>query len=248
MNALCKYSYTISESTLTQAPCKIAYMQTIGERIRARRKELKMTQLEVAAVVGVNRASVSQWETDATGIDGQNLLGLAKALRIPPEWIIEGKSPAMVRASGAQYDLSDSLKSLHEQQYIPLLSWVSAGVWLHHPESFSAGDAENWLPCPTAHSPMTFALRVAGESMTSPHPGEKSYPEGTIIYIDPDKPVTNGCRVVAYLPERNSYTFKKYVEDAGVAYLKPLNPTFETYTITPETEICGVLIGSYYQE
>lgn len=248
MNAACKYSYTISESTLAQASCKIAYMQTIGERIRARRKELEMTQADVASLVGVNRAAVSQWETDATGIDGHNLLGLAKALRKPPEWIIEGRSAATIKEPRREYEDSSEFQPVNEQPYIPLLSWISAGQWLNNPQSFSAADAEHWLPCPAPHSQMTFALRVTGQSMTSPYPGEKSYPEGTIIYIDPDRAVANGSKVVAYLPERDTYTFKQYVEDAGVAYLKPLNPSFETYKITAETVICGVLIGSYFQE
>lgn len=62
-----KFTYTNSVSQFPQDVCKLAYMQTIGERIRARRKEIRATQAELAAKMGggSKRESISQWETDA---------------------------------------------------------------------------------------------------------------------------------------------------------------------------------------
>jgi len=129
---------------------------------------------------------------------------------------------------------------------IPLISHVNAGIWCESPDNYAPGDAEEWLPAPSNAGPRTFALRVVNDSMTSPYPGQRSYPHGMIIYVDPDKEVTNGARVVARA--NGEYTFKSYIEDAGRKYLKPINPTYEKIDITDDVHICGVVIGSYLPE
>lgn len=131
---------------------------------------------------------------------------------------------------------------------VPLVSWVQAGAFCEAIDLFQPGDAEEWMYCPANHGPNTFALRVQGDSMVSPYPTEKSYPAGTIIFVDPDRAVTNGAKVVARVPETNEVTFKKYSEDAGRVYLVPLNPTYRTIEITKEMHICGVVIGSFTEE
>lgn len=130
--------------------------------------------------------------------------------------------------------------------YIPLVSWVTAGAWCESPDTYQPGDAEEWMPKPKNAGPRTFALRVINDSMTSPFPGQRSYPHGTIIYVDPDRDVKNGDRVVARAG--GEYTFKTYVEDAGRKYLKPINPTYDKIDITESMHICGVVIGSYFPE
>lgn len=54
-------------------------MSTIGDRIRQRRHELGLNQPELARKVGVSKVSVSQWEGNASGVSGKNLLALARA-------------------------------------------------------------------------------------------------------------------------------------------------------------------------
>jgi SOS-response transcriptional repressor LexA len=125
---------------------------------------------------------------------------------------------------------------------VPLISWVKAGEWCEAIDLYSVGDAEDWLPCPAAHGPHTYCLRVKGDSMTNTIPGQKSYPEGTIIFVDPDHPVTNGCRVVAKIYGVNETTFKEYREDGGKRFLKPLNQQYQMLEITDEVIICGVVI------
>lgn len=131
---------------------------------------------------------------------------------------------------------------------VPLISFVSAGLFCESPDNFSPGDAEEWLPCPSAHSPRTYALRVSGDSMTSSTPGERSYPHGTIIFVDPEKAHTIGSRVIARIPGTAESTFKVYSEDMGIAYLVPINPRYPTMVMPEGTVICGVVIGSYMPE
>src|SRR5512137_2030062 len=119
---------------------------------------------------------------------------------------------------------------------------------LSYIETYMANDFEITLPCPITHSKYTYALKVKGDSMTSPYPSQHSYPEGTIIYVDPHKQLTNGCRVIAKLPNSNEATFKEYREDGGKRYLKPLNPQYQTQEIHDDTILCGVVIGQFKAE
>ncbi|GAA5446084.1 LexA repressor [Microbulbifer sp. NBRC 101763] len=133
------------------------------------------------------------------------------------------------------------------QGRVPLISWVQAGEFCESIDIFEPGDAEDWIPCPAKHSDRTYALRVNGDSMTSPYPGQKSYPEGTIIFVDPDKALINGCRVIAKL--NGEVTFKTYAEDMGHIYLRPINPTYSPMDVTgKDISFCGVIIGSYSPE
>ena len=65
--------------------------ESAGERIRSRRKALKLTQLVVASGIGVSHVAVSQWEKDETVPRGENLLRLAELLQCTAAWIIDGE-------------------------------------------------------------------------------------------------------------------------------------------------------------
>lgn len=63
---------------------------SIGERIRYRRKESKMTQKALAKALGLSDVSVSQWERDDSEPTGKNLFALCKALQCSPTWVLYG--------------------------------------------------------------------------------------------------------------------------------------------------------------
>jgi len=93
------------------------------------------------------------------------------------------------------------------EELVPLISWVQAGTWGEAIDDYMAGDAESWLLCPVKHSKHTYALKVIGDSMTSPYPGGSSYPEGTFIYVDPEREPVNGSKVIAKVMNKNEVTF-----------------------------------------
>lgn len=129
---------------------------------------------------------------------------------------------------------------------VPLISWVQAGAFCQAPDLFEPGDAEDWLLTVQKLGPHAYALRVQGDSMTSSY--GRSYPEGCIIFVDPDTAITNGCRVIAKLPDSQEATFKVYVEDAGKRFLRPLNPQYPIIEMTPDMVLCGVVRGYYMPE
>lgn len=211
-------------------------METIAERIKKARLEIGMTQPELAKAAGVSKGTISLWENGINEPNGKNLHSLSDALNKTPDYILYG-----IRGN------IDNATSVNVTRKIPLISWIAAGAWCESPDTFAPGDAEEWLPLPHNAGVRSFALRVDGDSMTPKHPGGRSYPHGTIIYVDPDKMVTNGCRVVARAPN-GTYTFKTYFEDAGRMYLKAINTDYAPIDITDNVHICGVVIGSYLPE
>lgn len=81
-------------STLTPMGATIGAM-SIGKRIKARRKALKLTQQQLADQVGVTRSAVTQMEGDTThNPRPENLLRYAKALRMPVEELVHGHGGA----------------------------------------------------------------------------------------------------------------------------------------------------------
>ncbi|MCP9270431.1 helix-turn-helix domain-containing protein [Xenorhabdus sp. XENO-1] len=64
--------------------------ETMGQRIRRRRRELKKTMVDIAEEVGVSAAAVSLWERDETYISGQRINQLCKALDCSSIWLLEG--------------------------------------------------------------------------------------------------------------------------------------------------------------
>lgn len=68
--------------------------ETIGDRIKATRKELNISnQKGLAKLVGVSYVAVSQWERGETEPTGGNLMLLAKALGVRAEWLTSGELP-----------------------------------------------------------------------------------------------------------------------------------------------------------
>jgi transcriptional regulator with XRE-family HTH domain len=68
-------------------------MESIGERIRARRKALKLNQEQLGAQVGVDQSVISDIERHDAGFSAATLMNLARALMVTPEDIMEGGDP-----------------------------------------------------------------------------------------------------------------------------------------------------------
>lgn len=221
-------------------------MTTWNERLQTAIKESSLTKRALADSVGVSAPTVTDWTSGKIRqLSAENAERVCSVLGINMKWLLTGKG-AMRGPVQAEEKVSNVSEYDAPPGYVPLISWVSAGMWCESPDNYAPGDAEEWMPKPRNSGPKTFALRVNNDSMTSPFPGQRSYPHGTIIYVDPEKPVLSGSRVVARAG--GEYTFKVYVEDAGRKYLKPINPTYDKIDITEDVNICGVVIGSYLPE
>lgn len=200
-----------------------------------------MSQTELAKRCGwESQSRISMYERNAREPQLEDLRRIARALGVPVD--------ALVSDEGLSEVDTNLAPAPRQKGLVPLISWVKAGGLTEAIDLYEPGDAEDWYPAPGHHGPNTFALRVQGDSMTNPYPGQKSYPAGVIIYVDPDTPAQNGSRVVAKLLETDEVTFKVYSEDAGMKFLKPLNPQYPTIQLHDGFEVIGVVIGSYFPE
>lgn len=103
-------------------------MSGIGERVKARRKELGLSQVVVAKQAGMTQGNLSDLERgrNTTTI---NLLAIAKALSVDPMWLQfgEGKAPILtdkLKTNAAHNSHKYVLKAIKDG-YLPRLSGLS---------------------------------------------------------------------------------------------------------------------------
>lgn len=97
-------------------------MDSMNERISTRRKELGLTLDEVAAFVGVNKGTVSRWESgEIDNMRRDKIAKLAKVLKVSPLFIMgmdaanaSDELPTLTRRDEREIakDLEDMLHSL----------------------------------------------------------------------------------------------------------------------------------------
>ncbi|HNB06110.1 MAG TPA: helix-turn-helix domain-containing protein [Thauera aminoaromatica] len=64
---------------------------TAGERIRARRTELKLTQAQLTQALGLkNRQSVNRMELGHQAVSAEQAAKLAPLLKVSPAWLLFG--------------------------------------------------------------------------------------------------------------------------------------------------------------
>lgn len=163
---------------------------------------------------------------------------LSRALGCDPVWLETGEGEPI---KGIGIEPGPVLR-----WRVPLISWVQAGAWAGAQDPLSPGEAEAWLASPATPAPGAFALRVRGDSMTALGLG-KSYPEGSIIFVNPERraPV-NGERVIAKLEGSDEVTFKVYKNEDGRQWLQPLNPAH--LPIRDEFRVLGTVFGKWEPE
>lgn len=107
-------------------------MDTIGKRIRARRKSLGLTQVDLSLRVGIKQPTLSQIESDQTKeMEASTLAGLCRELMLTPDYLIFGAGGAgddelALKASELLYilralnrDKQDSLMNMARGLYSP---------------------------------------------------------------------------------------------------------------------------------
>jgi transcriptional regulator with XRE-family HTH domain len=67
---------------------------TLGRRVRTRREELRLTQADLSAKIGLSRASIANIEGGRQAVLLHQFLALAEALTVPPMDLIPSTQPA----------------------------------------------------------------------------------------------------------------------------------------------------------
>jgi len=211
-------------------------MTALARNIRARLLQLNMTQKQLGDLAGISQVMVHKLLSGKVA-NTSKAVSIAKALECSAEWLVEGEAPMQ----GDNVSQGPEIKG-----YIPLISWVQAGCWEEAIDLYALGDYEKTLPTVVSHSKSTFALRIEGDSMTAPAGTGKSFPEGMVIYIDPERRggVTTGDYVVARLNGTTKVTFKQLSSEEGQPVLKALNPSPSYPILRDEFTIIGRVIDA----
>ncbi|HCJ7743633.1 TPA: helix-turn-helix domain-containing protein [Citrobacter freundii] len=104
-------------------------IETLSDRIAARRKELGLTQQQLADLVKKSSVSVFKWESGQTEPKGKSLFALSTALRCSPTWLLFGDEeqiPTPVESLPTSLDerqqrlldLFDSLPESEKESYL----------------------------------------------------------------------------------------------------------------------------------
>ena len=191
--------------------------------IREGRKRLGMSEQQFADAVGVSRGAVQQWERPEGTLPRRPIQPqVAKVLGISVAELISGGTNL-----GARFVV---------RAEVPLISEVEAGNYTVI-DNFKPKGQFDTVPVSIEIRRHTYALKVHGDSMVSAV-GD-SFPEGSIIVIEPEMKPIPGDYVIA-LNVENETTFKQLIKDGGEFFLKPLNTR---YPVKPlgKAKIIGVV-------
>ncbi|WP_336755498.1 helix-turn-helix domain-containing protein [Pantoea sp. USHLN298] len=182
--------------------------ETLGDRIRHRRKNLGLTQKQLAEQVKVSHVAISQWEKEETLPRGENLLRLSESLGCAPAYLIDGDGPVFSESGFA---------GLHQ---IPLLNQRDVVPWLNDATSVKC---DLLMHNDMALSQQSFALRVEEQAMTP------AIRRNDVVIIDPAVSPLPGDSVLAL--QQNSAllrTYRQRSSESGVVQfeLAPENIDF----------------------
>ncbi|MGN5073424.1 LexA family protein [Aeromonas veronii] len=220
-------------------------METINDRISARRRAQKMSQDELAKRIGITRVSISKWESGLNQPKGRYLNDLAEALGVTVDWLLTGSgdTPELAEEQPIPGYHNVEPAVMLPGKRIPILSYVQAGNWREMCEQATTFDGNvEYVTASVDIGPCGFGLWLRGDSMLP------QFKEGDLIIVDPDEAPQPGDYVVAKNGS-NEATFKKYrprgIDENGqeVFELVPLNDDYPTmHSDRQHIQIIGVMV------
>jgi len=207
----------------------------LGMRVKNLRKDHGWSQEEFANKISLSRGRLAQLETDPKAeVKAIALLSIAKAFGCSIEQLM----------SNNVISKTDGVAKLQPiTRKAPVVNWASLKDLLNGEFNM---ESEVWVGCPEDLNENAFALEVKDEVMTANN--GRSYPLGTLIFVDVDREPKSGDRIVAIDTESLSSVFREYVISGSVKYLKPLNDRYPIAEFNSSTKILGVVVGSYLTE
>lgn len=201
-------------------------LDTIGQRIRKTRKNLNLTQKDLAkALREATHGSISQWESDITTPSAKNLYDLSIALECDFAWLLNGgMTPNLIPASIKLFK-------------IPLITY-SQVVLLNQSKDSNCLTNVEYITTSLKISKESFAIRINEDSM------EPEFKQGDIVIIDPSIKPIPGEFVVAVKNKDVEAIFKKYRELGDDQFeLASLNPDYKTInTSDKQIKIVGTMV------
>jgi SOS-response transcriptional repressor LexA len=217
----------------------VATPNTYSERLLQAMQDAKIGTAELARAIKVSYQAIRKVQ-EGGKFGTENHLKVAQRLGVSSEWLANGKGPKKADAESQASNVAPA----PSRRRVPLISWVQAGAWSDITDPFQPGDADEWAEAfDSLPGNNAFALHVVGDSMTNPIPGQRTFPEGTIIIVDPARGASAGDFVIAKDVQTQQATFKQLTTDGGRWFLRPLNPAYPTVEIDdPGVRVIGRVV------
>lgn len=220
------------------------------EKLKARRKELKMTQKDIADQLGITYQAYSAWERGVKQPSREKVKLLEQILNVPKRYFTEveivrlynslsdqGKDQALSYVRGlVQKEKCKNIVSMSEKLYeYHVYEKMSAGtgssVYNDHNYDTVYFDKE------LAHD---FASWISGDSM------EPKYKNGSVALIRETGFDYDGA-VYAVVCNSQTYIKRVYREEHGLR-LVSINPKYEDIFISYDEEprVVGIIVGNFF--
>ncbi len=186
---------------------------TVGERIKARRKQIGMSAEQVAQQLNISPSTVYRYENgdiEKMGID--KLTPIANALQTTPAYLMgwEEFSP---------HPLPNDISPLPPSRTYPLVGDIACGTPILAEQNIT-----EYINFP-GDLRADFCLRCRGDSMT----GARIY-DGDIVFVRQQPDVEDGEIAVVLIEEET--TLKRIYRADGVLTLMPDNPAYPPMVYT----------------
>ncbi|VEE99709.1 Uncharacterized HTH-type transcriptional regulator CBU_1416 [Neisseria canis] len=190
------------------------------------RKGMNLTQQDLAKKLkDVSHVAISQWESNTTKPNAENLYELSTLFGCDFGWLLKG-----IESESSNARLIPKISSVQ----IPLLRYEDVFEFdVTHPEIVTTVE---FIMSDIKSSKITFALKLKGDSM------EDAFLNGDIIIIDPMEKPEPGEFVLAIVGE--DVLFRKYrIDNLGQFSLQPLNSDYPVISSNDtEIQIVGIMV------
>ena len=164
------------------------------DRIRNRRKELKMTQDELAKLTGYNdRSSIAKIEAKKADLSQSKIIAFAEALKVSTSYLMDGEVKEIEEKSNINMNDIET-----DFMMIPLYESISAGYGASNSEFIKMIPVFGLKKNGTTY----FAVKVEGDSM------EPKIPNGSTIIIKKDIAIEVGEIGAFNLNDENFVNYK----------------------------------------
>lgn len=218
------------------------------EKLKERRKDLKMTQKEIADQLGISYQAYSAWERGVKVPSQEKISQLEKILTVPKGYFTETEIVRLynVLSSKGQNQVLEYARDLVQKESSKVVSISELRFEYHVYERMSAGigasiyDDQNYDTVyfneELAHD---FASWVLGDSM------EPKYQNGSVALIRETGFDYDGA-VYAVVCNNQTYIKRVYREEEGLR-LVSVNPRYDDIFISYDEDprVVGVIVGSF---
>lgn len=208
----------------------------------------------LSMITGKTAKAASKWLNGESMPSRASMQQIADALHVRIEWLQYGEGlpfptapyqalPKPAHNVNESSNVYPALDPVRKTRTYPLISWIAAGSWAESCDLYLPGDGEDFIESIENAGDCGYWLEVDGESMIPP--AGFAFNPGMRILVKPEGfDVISGKLYIAKLLQTGETTFKQYVRDSGIEYLKPLNPGFKTIVMDENIKLIGRVIDA----